>query len=168
MMPASSIGGALATALLLSSRWINVANRIRHHGPTTCATTTRSADARTSRASLAGLSARSQRSHWRCPPCHGRQVAVINTSERLKRVSVTDPAVADIDVVTPTQVQSTVAPPAKSPLLIWDELERSRSFDLWVRRRRDRRRRRRKERLPDEQITVTPSRSGPSCFPPRV
>src|SRR5258708_5430631 len=55
---------------------------------------------------------------------------LINTTERLKRVSVTDPTVADALVVTPTQVLvNGIAPGEVSPL-IWDELERSPSFDL--------------------------------------
>jgi pilus assembly protein CpaC len=57
---------------------------------------------------------------------------LINTSERLKRISVTDPAVADALVVTPTQVLVHGRTPGEVSLLIWDELERSRSFDLRV------------------------------------
>src|ERR1039457_2505904 len=57
---------------------------------------------------------------------------LINTTERLKRVSVTDPAVADALVVTPTQVLINGLAPGEVSLLIWDELERSRSFDLRV------------------------------------
>jgi len=53
---------------------------------------------------------------------------LINTSERLKRISVTDPAVADALVVTPTQVLVHGRSPGEVSLLIWDELERSRSF----------------------------------------
>src|SRR5215469_9628730 len=55
---------------------------------------------------------------------------LINTSERLKRVSVTDPAVADLEVVTPTQILVHGRAAGEVSLLIWDELERSRSFDL--------------------------------------
>ncbi|MFZ3263532.1 MAG: type II and III secretion system protein family protein [Terriglobales bacterium] len=57
---------------------------------------------------------------------------LINTTERLKRVSVTDPSVADALVVTPTQVLVNGLAPGEISLLIWDELERSRSFDLRV------------------------------------
>ena len=57
---------------------------------------------------------------------------LINTTERLKRVSVTDPAVADASVVTPTQILVNGLAPGEISLLIWDELERSRSFDLRV------------------------------------
>jgi Flp pilus assembly secretin CpaC len=57
---------------------------------------------------------------------------LINTTERLKRVSVTDPTVADAITVTPTQVLVNGLAPGEVSLLIWDELERSRSFDLRV------------------------------------
>src|SRR5437868_3472877 len=57
---------------------------------------------------------------------------LINTTERLKRVSVTDPNVADAIVVTPTQILVHGRAPGEVSLLIWDEAERSRSFDLRV------------------------------------
>jgi pilus assembly protein CpaC len=84
---------------------------------------------------------------------------LINTSERLKRVSVTDPAVADIDVVTPTQVLVHGRSAGEVSLLIWDELERSRSFDLRVDVDVTAAAEEEKNVFPDEQITVTPSRS---------
>jgi pilus assembly protein CpaC len=84
---------------------------------------------------------------------------LINTSERLKRVSVTDPAVADIDVVTPTQVLVHGRSAGEVSLLIWDELERSRSFDLRVDVDVTAAAEEEKSVFPDEQITVTPSRS---------
>jgi Flp pilus assembly secretin CpaC len=57
---------------------------------------------------------------------------LINTTERLKRVSVTDPGVADAIVITPTQILVHGRAAGEVSLLIWDELERSRSFDLRV------------------------------------
>src|SRR5215472_4958305 len=57
---------------------------------------------------------------------------LINTTERIKRISVTDPNVADAFVVTPTQILVHGRAPGEVSLLIWDELERSRSFDLRV------------------------------------
>lgn len=84
---------------------------------------------------------------------------LINTSERLKRVSVTDPAVADIDVVTPTQVLVHGRSAGEVSLLIWDELERSRSFDLRVDVDVTAAAEEEKNVFPDEQIIVTPSRS---------
>src|ERR1700722_9699183 len=84
---------------------------------------------------------------------------LINTTERLKRVSVTDPSVADALVVTPTQVLVNGLAPGEVSLLIWDEVERSRSFDL----RGDVDISAASEEMhrlfPDEQINVTPSRS---------
>ena len=84
---------------------------------------------------------------------------LINTSERLKRVSVTDPAVADIDVLTPTQILVHGRSAGEVSLLIWDELERSRSFDLRVDVDVTAAAEEEKSVFPDEQITVTPSRS---------
>jgi pilus assembly protein CpaC len=57
---------------------------------------------------------------------------LITTTERLKRVSVTDPSVADAMVVTPTQVLVHGRAPGEVSLILWDEQERSRSFDLRV------------------------------------
>jgi pilus assembly protein CpaC len=84
---------------------------------------------------------------------------LINTSERLKRVSVTDPSVADAIVVTPTQVLVHGRSAGEVSLVIWDELERSRSFDLRVDVDVTAAAEEEKNVFPDEQITVTPSRS---------
>ncbi len=84
---------------------------------------------------------------------------LINTSERLKRVSVTDPTVADISVVTPTQVLVHGRSAGEVSLLIWDELERSRSFDLRVDVDVTAAAEEEKSVFPEEQIVVTPSRS---------
>jgi len=84
---------------------------------------------------------------------------LINTSERLKRVSVTDPAVADLEVVTPTQILVHGRSAGEVSLLIWDELERSRSFDLRVDVDVTAAAEEERNVFPDEQIVVTPSRS---------
>jgi pilus assembly protein CpaC len=84
---------------------------------------------------------------------------LINTSERLKRVSVTDAAVADVQVVTPTQILVHGRSAGEVSLLIWDELERSRSFDLRVDVDVTAASEEEKSVFPDEQIVVTPSRS---------
>src|SRR3954470_7546150 len=84
---------------------------------------------------------------------------LINTTERLKRISVTDPAIAFAQVITPTQILVHGKSPGEVSLLIWDELERSRSFDLRVdvdvSACADEERR----VFPEEQITVSPSRA---------
>ncbi|MBV9670958.1 MAG: pilus assembly protein N-terminal domain-containing protein, partial [Acidobacteriales bacterium] len=49
---------------------------------------------------------------------------LINTADRLKRVSVTDPTVADALVVTPTQVLIHGRAPGEVSLLLWNESER--------------------------------------------
>src|SRR6476469_1149885 len=84
---------------------------------------------------------------------------LINTTERLKRVSVTDPAVADALVVTPTQILVHGRAPGEVSLLIWDELERSRSFDLRVDVDVSACAEEERRVFPDEQIDVTPSRA---------
>ena len=84
---------------------------------------------------------------------------LINTTERLKRVSVTDPNVADAIVVTPTQILVHGRSAGEVSLLIWDELERSRSFDLRVDVDVSATAEEERRIFPDEQITVTPSRS---------
>ena len=84
---------------------------------------------------------------------------LINTTERLKRVSVTDPSVADAIVVTPTQVLVNGLAPGEISLLIWDELERSRSFDLRVDVDITAASEEIHKLFPEEKIDVTPSRS---------
>jgi pilus assembly protein CpaC len=84
---------------------------------------------------------------------------LINTTERLKRISVTDPAVAFAQVITPTQILVHGKAPGEVSLLIWDELERSRSFDLRVDVDVSACAEEERRVFPDEQIDVTPSRA---------
>src|SRR5437868_2639418 len=84
---------------------------------------------------------------------------LINTTERLKRVAVTDPGVADAQPITPTQILVHGRAPGEVSLLIWDELERSRSFDLRVDVDVSAAAEEEKRVFPEEQIVVTPSRS---------
>ena len=84
---------------------------------------------------------------------------LINTTERLKRVSVTDDAIADAIVVTPTQILVHGRAAGEVSLLIWDELERSRSFDLRVDVDVTAAAEEERRVFPDEQINVSPSRS---------
>jgi len=84
---------------------------------------------------------------------------LINTTERIKRVSVTDAAIADPIVVAPTQILVHGRSAGEVSLLIWDELDRSRSFDLRVDVDVSAAAEEEKAVFPDEQITVTPSRS---------
>lgn len=84
---------------------------------------------------------------------------LINTTDKLKRVSVTDPEIADALVVTPTQVLVHGRAPGEISLLIWDEFERSRSFDLRVDVDVTAAREEIKRIFPDEQIDVSASRS---------
>src|SRR5438874_3290302 len=84
---------------------------------------------------------------------------LINTTERLKRVSVTDDSIADALVVTPMQILVHGRAAGEVSLLIWDELERSRSFDLRVDVDVRAAAEEEKRVFPEEQIAVSPSRS---------
>jgi pilus assembly protein CpaC len=84
---------------------------------------------------------------------------LINTTERLKRISVTDDTVAYAQVITPTQILVHGRAPGEVSLLIWDELERSRSFDLRVDVDVSACAEEEHRVFPEEQITVTPSRA---------
>lgn len=84
---------------------------------------------------------------------------IINTTERLKRISVTDPNIAFAQPITPTQILVHGKSPGEVSLIIWDELERSRSFDLRVDVDVSACAEEEHRVFPDEQITVTPSRA---------
>src|SRR5207247_6934185 len=84
---------------------------------------------------------------------------LINTTERIKRVSVTGASIADPLVVAPTRILVHGRAPGEVSLLIWDELERSRSFDLRVDVDVSAAAEEERRVFPDEQIAVTPSRS---------
>jgi len=84
---------------------------------------------------------------------------LINTSERLRRISYTDPTIVSAEVITPTQILVHGKAPGEVSLLIWDEQERSRSFDLRVDVDVSACAEEERRVFPDEQITVTPSRA---------
>ena len=84
---------------------------------------------------------------------------LINTTEHLRRISITDPNIAFAQVITPTQILVHGKTPGEVSLLIWDELERSRSFDLRVDVDVSACAEEERRVFPDEQITVTPSRA---------
>ena len=84
---------------------------------------------------------------------------LINTTEQIKRISVTDPTVADPTVLTPTQILVHGRAPGEVSLIIWDENERSRSFDLRVDVDVSACAEEEHRIFPEEQISVTPSRA---------
>jgi pilus assembly protein CpaC len=84
---------------------------------------------------------------------------LINTTEQIKRISVTDPSVADPTVLTPTQILVHGRAPGEVSLIIWDENERSRSFDLRVDVDVSACAEEEHRVFPEEQISVTPSRA---------
>jgi pilus assembly protein CpaC len=83
---------------------------------------------------------------------------LINTADRIIRVSVTDPDIADALVVTGTQIMIHGRAPGEVTLLIWDEAERSRSFDLRVDVDITAAAEEMKRIFPDEKIEVSASR----------
>jgi pilus assembly protein CpaC len=84
---------------------------------------------------------------------------LINTTERLSRISVSDASVAFAQVITPTQILVNGKAPGEISLLIWDDQERSRSFDLRVDVDVSACAQEEHRVFPDEQISVTPSRA---------
>src|SRR5450631_2401049 len=84
---------------------------------------------------------------------------LINTTDHIIRVSVTDPEIADVLVVTGTQILVHGRAPGEVSLLIWDQSERSRSFDLRVDVDITAAAEEMKQIFPDEQIDVSASRS---------
>ncbi len=84
---------------------------------------------------------------------------LINTQEPIKRISVTDPTVADPAVLTSTQILVHGRSPGEVSLIIWDENERSRSFDLRVDVDVSACAEEEHRVFPEEQISVTPSRA---------
>jgi pilus assembly protein CpaC len=84
---------------------------------------------------------------------------LINTADQLKRVSVTDPNVADALVVTPHQVLVQGRNPGEVSLIIWNQAEQSRSFDLRVDVDVTAVGEEIRRIFPEQQIQVSPSRS---------
>ena len=84
---------------------------------------------------------------------------LINTTEQIKRISVTDPTIADPAVLTSTQILVHGRSPGEVSLIIWDENERSRSFDLRVDVDVSACAEEEHRVFPEEQISVTPSRA---------
>ncbi|MBI2818458.1 MAG: pilus assembly protein N-terminal domain-containing protein, partial [Acidobacteria bacterium] len=57
---------------------------------------------------------------------------VINSPERLARVSVADPNIADAIILNPNQIQINGKIPGAVSLVLWDESNQSQTFDLFV------------------------------------
>jgi len=84
---------------------------------------------------------------------------LINTTEQLRRISITDDTIASARVITPTQILVHGRSPGEVSLVIWDQFERSRSYDLRVDVDVSACAEEEKRVFPDEQISVTPSRA---------
>ncbi len=89
----------------------------------------------------------------------GKSLLINTNGNRIKRISVTDSAVADAIPISPTQILIHGKSAGEVSLLIWDEAERSRSFDLRVDVDVTAATEEIQRVFPDERITVTPSRS---------
>ena len=83
---------------------------------------------------------------------------VIDSPQPLKRVSVTDPAIASATVISPRQVLLHGHQPGTVTLILWDETESTRSFDLRVERDLEPLRLALQHALPGEAIVVSQSR----------
>jgi pilus assembly protein CpaC len=79
---------------------------------------------------------------------------VVNSVETLKRVSVSDPAIATAMIVSPNQVLIHGQTPGSITLMMWDDQERSRSYDLLVDADGTNLRRMLAEAFPGEHIAV--------------
>src|ERR1041385_6301736 len=89
----------------------------------------------------------------------GKSLLINTNGDRIRRISVTDSAVADAIPISPTQILVHGRSPGEVSLLIWDESERSRSFDLRVDVDVTACQEEIKRIFPDEQIDVSASRS---------
>jgi pilus assembly protein CpaC len=83
------------------------------------------------------------------------QNRLMETSVPLGRVSVADPAVADLKVVTSTQVLVTAKGVGETYLTLWDKSEKPLVMSLHVTRNLDALRKQIKELFPDESITIS-------------
>ncbi|HLJ23821.1 MAG TPA: pilus assembly protein N-terminal domain-containing protein [Candidatus Acidoferrales bacterium] len=57
---------------------------------------------------------------------------VITSPTRIKRVSLADPTIAEVDVITPTQIVINGKVPGGVSLLLWDEADQSQAFEISV------------------------------------
>lgn len=57
---------------------------------------------------------------------------VITSPTRIKRMSIADPDIADANLVTPNQILVNGKKPGGVSLVIWDELDQSQTFDIFV------------------------------------
>lgn len=89
----------------------------------------------------------------------GKSLLINTKGDRIKRISVTDSTIANAIPVSPTQILVHGLAAGEVSLLIWDEAERSRSFDLRVDVDVTAATEEIQRLFPDERISVTSSRS---------
>jgi pilus assembly protein CpaC len=83
---------------------------------------------------------------------------VLDSPLPLRRVAVTDPAIASATVIGPHQVLLHGLQPGTVTLLLWDDQEKTRSFDLTVERDLKPLQKAMRQALPHESIEVTQTR----------
>jgi len=88
---------------------------------------------------------------------HMGKSLVIDSPHPLKRVSVTDPAIASAIIISPRQLLLHGHQPGVVTLILWDEQDRTRSFDLSVAHDLDPLRKTLRHALPEESIEVDQS-----------
>src|SRR5438093_2152943 len=84
---------------------------------------------------------------------------VVNSQNTLKRVSVTDPNIASAMIISPNQVLIHGQTPGSITLMLWDDQEHSRSYNLQVDADISNLRQAMKDVFPDEQIAISQSGS---------
>ncbi len=57
---------------------------------------------------------------------------IITSPTRIKRISIADPNIADATLVSPTQILVTGKTPGGVSLIVWDELDQTEAFDIFV------------------------------------
>ncbi|MGH9789551.1 MAG: type II and III secretion system protein family protein [Candidatus Acidiferrales bacterium] len=57
---------------------------------------------------------------------------IITSPTRIKRISIADPNIADATLVSPIQILVTGKTPGGVSLIVWDEVDRTEAFDIFV------------------------------------
>lgn len=82
------------------------------------------------------------------------QTRLVELTNRIVRISVSDPQIADVQVVTPLQVLVTAKAVGRTPLILWGDSDRPFVIQVESKRNLGELRSQIKELFPDEQITV--------------
>lgn len=80
---------------------------------------------------------------------------VLRTDRAFKRVSVAQPAIADVNLLGPRSILLTAKKPGSTQLIVWDDQDRTQVVDVTVKVDLDALRAQLKKVFPDSQIEVT-------------